>query len=187
MKVVDGECITWQASHNADVGIDGKGRDMGSRKGADGFSDSEPRAPGPERGVVTLVRELMGHIGRLSSLEQELARREQKGVALSLASGVALLVLGGILAFASLVVLLFGFGLLISFLLEAAGVPREHAAWLGPIVGGALGILGSGVSLYGGLAASGKIKKGFPKTSQTLKDTIAWIKSGLRRKEQTDA
>lgn len=123
---------------------------------------------------------------RLVSLERELAQREKEGLAKSLATGLLLLAGAAAAGFASLIVLLFGVGMLFAVLVETAGLPREHAAWLGPVLAAVVGLLSGALAAYGGLVAARRLKHGLPETSRTLRETVAWVKAGANRKGRVD-
>lgn len=101
------------------------------------------RRPAEPRGIGDLLRELIATVGTLFRQEVELAKAELSEKASQAGSAVVLMAIGGLLAFAGLIVLLQA---LVIWLSE--GPPDLDPALAALIVGGVVIVIGGGLALY---------------------------------------
>ncbi|HVM30041.1 MAG TPA: phage holin family protein [Candidatus Limnocylindrales bacterium] len=125
-------------------------------------------APREERSLGDLFAELSQQVSTLVRKEFELARHELTRSATRLGRAAALIAVGGLLAYAGLIVLLIGLG----FLLATLGLPT----WL------ALLVVGIAVVAIGGFLAwhfLNEMKKTAivpERTVETIQDNVQWAK-----------
>lgn len=120
-------------------------------------------------------------VRRLVALQRELVRREGTDAARALAGGVALVAAGVVGACAAFVALVFGVGMALALLLEALGMPREHAAWAGPVVSSLLTAAAGAGAAFAGLHALRRTA--MPRTSTTIRETSRWVRQILRGRD----
>lgn len=134
----------------------------------------------PPNSLPTLLRELRDETTTLLRQEVALAKAELKENASQLGSHVTQVAIGGFVAYAGVIVLLIGLGLLISALLVRAGLDPDLAQWLAPT---AVGIV---VALIGWMMVS-RAKRAMahddlaPKqTIQTMRENKDWAQGKLQ-------
>lgn len=130
--------------------------------------------------LPTLLRDLRDETTTLLRQEVALAKAELKENAANVGSHVAHIAIGGVVGYAGLIVLLIGLGLLLSALLERAGLDGDLAQWLAPTV------LGAVVGLVG-YAMVAKAKRAMShdtvvprRTIATLRESKDWAQSKLQ-------
>jgi ElaB/YqjD/DUF883 family membrane-anchored ribosome-binding protein len=84
--------------------------------------------------VFGLVRNLTGDTKKFIRQELELAKAELSEKISSMGKNAAALAIGGFVAYAGLIVLLIGLGLLIAYAMERAGMERFLAGFLGLLI-----------------------------------------------------
>lgn len=96
--------------------------------------------------LPTLLRDLRDETTTLLRQEVALAKAELKENATRMGNHAVQIAVGGFVSYAGVIVLLIGFGLLISSLLVRAGLDRDLAQWLAPaVVGAAVALIGWGM------------------------------------------
>lgn len=130
----------------------------------------EPRSPVRRNSIGRLVRDLGQEIKTLVQQEMQLVKAElSEKVQIAARNGVALAV-GGVMAYAGLIVLLLGFGFLIAWAIHLAGIEGLFASFLGLLfVGLATVGLGGGLVLKG-ISAFRRESLAPDRTISTLKD-----------------
>lgn len=130
-----------------------------------------------------LLRDLRDETTTLLRQEVALAKAELKENASRMGSHAAQIAIGGFVAYAGVIVLLIGLGLLISSLLVRAGLDRDLAQWLAPA------LVGLVVALIGwGMVA--KAKKAMTtddiaprQTIETMRENKDWAQSKLQHSQ----
>jgi uncharacterized integral membrane protein len=132
------------------------------------------------RSIPELIRELREESAVLVRQEVELAKTELGEKASTFGRNAAYLAIGGAVAYAGLIFLLFAVMRLITVGLQSAGVAAATAVWLSPL------ILGLIVALIGG-ALIMKSWRTFShesivpeKTIQSLKEDTSWTRTKLK-------
>lgn len=130
--------------------------------------------------LPTLLRDLRDETTTLLRQEVALAKAELKENASRMGSHAAHIAVGGFVAYAGVIVLLIGLGLLISSLLERAGMDPDLAQWLAPAA------LGAVVALIG-YAMVSKARKAMAhedmkprRTIETMRENKEWAQSKLQ-------
>jgi hypothetical protein len=100
----------------------------------------------PPNALPTLLRDLRDETTTLLRQEVALAKAELKENASRVGSHAVQIAIGGFVAYAGVIVLLIGLGLLVSVLLVRAGLDRDLAQWLAPaFVGVVVALIGWGM------------------------------------------
>jgi xanthine/uracil permease len=138
-----------------------------------------PESP-PTTGLPALLRDLRDETTTLLRQEVALAKAELKENASKMGSHAAQIAIGGFVAYAGVIVLLIGLGLLISSLLIRAGMSADLAQWLAPTVVGLI------VALIGWMLVS-RAKKAMAgddlaprKTIETMRENKDWAQAKLQ-------
>ncbi len=92
----------------------------------------------PTTGLPALLRDLRDETTTLLRQEVALAKAELKENASKMGAHAAQIAIGGFVAYAGVIVLLIGLGLLIGSLLVRAGMSADLAQWLAPTLVGLL-------------------------------------------------
>lgn len=130
--------------------------------------------------LPTLLRDLRDETTTLLRQEVALAKAELKENASRMGSHATQIAIGGFVAYAGVIVLLIGLGLLIGSLLVRAGLDRDLAQWLAPTL---VGII---VALVGwGMVSKAKNAMGHddlaPKqTIETMRENKDWAQHKLQ-------
>ncbi|MBA4148543.1 MAG: phage holin family protein [Verrucomicrobia bacterium] len=130
--------------------------------------------------IADLLRELREETVTLARQEVALAKTEMKEKAGKLGRNVAYLAVGGLIAYAGLIFLLFAGMRGLTFGLVAGGMNPETALWLSPLI---IGL----VVLLIGVALAMKAKNAMAreslvpeKTIQSLKEETSWTRAKLK-------
>lgn len=137
---------------------------------------SDPNLPT----LPTLLRDLRDETTTLFRQEVALAKAELKENTSRLGSHVAQIAIGGFVAYAGVIVLLIGLGLLISSLLIRAGMDRELAQWLAPAaVGLIVALIGWGMvsRAKSAMTSDDVVPK---RTLETMRENKDWAQSKLQ-------
>lgn len=125
-------------------------------------------APQEERSLGELFSELSQQTSTLVKKEVELARHEITRSVTELGRNAALIVVGGIVAYAGFIVLLLG----IAWLLAEAGLPL----WIGLLlVGLIVVVVGAALAFYA-IQQMRQAKVVPEKTVKTVQDNVRWAK-----------
>jgi hypothetical protein len=139
----------------------------------------------PESGDIrSILRDLRSEAGQLLQKEMELARVELAEKAASFGRHTASVGIGAAIAYAGLIVLLFGLGDAIAAWLRASGTDPEIALWVGRIGVGIVAAL-IGLILFARARRALKSDSLVPdRTIQTLREDARWLKSKLHRSHE---
>lgn len=134
----------------------------------------------PSNTVGTLLRDLRNETTTLLQQEVALAKAEIKENVSSAVSHGLQIAVGGFVAYAGVIVLLIGLGLLISSLLVRAGMSPDLAQWLAPaVLGLVVALIGAGMMGRAKHAmASEDIIPG--KTVATMRENKDWAQRKLQ-------
>jgi hypothetical protein len=139
----------------------------------------------PESGdIKSLLQDLSSEAGLLLQKEMHLARVELAEKAAALGRHAASVGIGAAIAYAGLIVLLFGLGDAIAAWLRAGGTDPEIALWVGRIgVGFVVALIGW--ILFARARRALKSDSLVPdRTIQTLREDARWLKSKLHRSHE---
>lgn len=142
--------------------------------------------PEPETGSLrTLLNDLRVEVLELMQKEAELARAELREKASALGSHVTRFSLGGAIAYAGLIVLLFGLGDLVAMLLLNAGVDPAMAQWIGRLgVGLLVAIIGWVMFAQAKKAmSSGDLVP--EKTLRSLRESKQWMQDKFQHSHES--
>lgn len=141
-------------------------------------TETRPRAEmhaRDDRSLGELIRELRDETTLLFRDELQLAKAELHDKAARAGRNVVYLFGGALIAFAGAIVLLMGVSALCSIGLSMAGVDPAAAAWLGPVVVGALVCL-IGAGMVAKAKTTLKNDTVLPeRTTRSMKENKAWI------------
>lgn len=133
--------------------------------------------PGPS--IPTLLRNLREDTTTLFRQEAALAKAELSQTARDLGKRSIALVIGGVVCLLGAIALIAGLSQLVTTLLIKANLEPLHAAWLGPVLLGAV-IVAIGLSLVS------RAKKAFfesslvpTQTVQSVKETAQWAQKKI--------
>lgn len=147
-------------------------------------STTNGHTEGTASSIKTLLQELRAEGTQLFRQEAELAKTELSEKATSLANHGAQIGIGGAVAYAGLVVALFGLGDLVAGLLLEAGLAPTTALWVGRL---SVGLV---VALIG-WAMFAKAKRAMKndtlvpeQTLQTLRENKQWMQNKLQHSHE---
>jgi hypothetical protein len=134
----------------------------------------------------TLLRELRGDTMTLFRQEVALAKTELSQKTSRVARDAVQVAVGGLVAYAGLIVLLFGLGSLLTVVLTRAGLSVATAMWLAPSL---IGLVVIGI----GWAMVGKAKKALSshdlvpeETLQSLRENKQWAETKLKHSHEPE-
>lgn len=139
--------------------------------------------PGTDLSLANLIRDLRDETTTLFRQELALARTELTEKASSATRNLAYFAIGGLIAYAGLLVLLFGVSDAIVVALVKAGINEQVAFWVGPVATGlVLAILGYVfiAKAKRALAHEGIAPK---KTIESLKQDKEWVQHRFHKHE----
>lgn len=131
--------------------------------------------------IGSLLSDLRSESTTLLRQEIALAKAELNEKASRAGKGAMEIAAGGALAYAGLIILLFGIAMLITRVLVGFGMNPETAAWLGPVaVGLIVAAVGAVMLTKAKNAMSGE--RLFPReTVESLKEDKRWVQNKLSR------
>jgi hypothetical protein len=134
-----------------------------------------------ERTVVRLLRELRDEMTTLLKQELALARTEVAEKAAIAGRNIAFLAIGGLVAYAGLLFILYGMAMALSSALETAGLTTEWAVLAGPALVGLIVAL-IGWAMVAKARRTLRPERLAPeKTIQTLKEDKQWAQQKVQR------
>lgn len=134
--------------------------------------------------IAALLHELRDETTTLLRQEVALAKAEMSQKASDLSGHAAKVAIGGFVAYAGLIVLLFGLGDLLAMALLNAGLGAEFVAWLGPsIVGLVVAMIGYLMFAHARKAMAGD-KLVPERTLDTLRQNKAWAQQKFRHSHE---
>ena len=141
-------------------------------------ADARRTSDGDDRGIGELIKDLSRESGELLRKEVELAKAEMGEKAAHLGRNLAYLAVGGLIAYAAFLTLIFAASVGLMYLLDGA-VSKETATWLAPlIVGVVVGIVGA-VLIVKSIATL-KSEPLFPEKSlESLRESSQWLKQRM--------
>lgn len=129
--------------------------------------------------IPGLLRELRDETTTLMRQEVALAKTEMKENVSRLGSHAAHIAVGGVVAYAGVIVLLIGIGHLLGAVLIRAGLDREVAQWLAPTIVGLIVAIIGWVMLSKAKSAIAHEDIAPRKTIDSLRDNKQWAQSKL--------
>ena len=134
--------------------------------------------------LAALLKDLREESMTLLRQEVELAKTELNEKTSRVGKGAVKLAIGGFIAYAGLIILLFGLGDLAAIGLVKAGLDADVAVWLGPV------LIGLIVALIGWAMVS-KAKKAFTantlvpeETLQSLRENKQWAQTKIQHSHE---
>lgn len=131
--------------------------------------------------IGSLLSELREESTTLLRQEVALAKAELNEKASRVGKGAMEIAAGGALAYAGLIILLFGIAMLITRVLVGFGVSPETATWLGPVSVGLVVAAVGAVMLTKAKNAMSADKLMPRETIESLKDDKRWVQNKLSR------
>jgi hypothetical protein len=144
-------------------------------------------SPPPSSSIGTLLRDLRDETTTLLRQEVELAKTEMSEKVSHLTSNVLQLAIGGFVAYAGAILLLFGLADLVSTILIRTGVDADMAVWLGRALMGALVVLIGWVMLAKAKKAISAESLVPEKTLSSLKENKDWAQQKLHHPHESRA
>lgn len=143
---------------------------------------STHRAENPS--IAGLLHELRDETTTLFRQEVALAKAELGQKASHLGADAMKIAIGGFIAYAGLIVLLFGLGELLAIGLRNAGVDPEMATWLGPTAVGLIVALIGYIMFARARKAMATDNLVPEQTLETLRQNKAWAEQKLRHSHE---
>jgi hypothetical protein len=146
---------------------------------------ADPQTQAHDHSLATLIRELRDETTTLMRQEIELAKTEMSEKSSRLARNATYIAIGGLIAYAGMVVLLLAVRDLLFLAMANAGVDAEVALWVAPLVVGILvGVIGWAMISKGkkALAHEGLAPE---KTMASLREDKDWAKHKFQHKHET--
>lgn len=134
--------------------------------------------------LTALLQDLRNETSTLLRQEVSLAKAELSEKATRLTSNAVQLAIGGFVAYAGLIVLLFGFGDLLASLFINLGMDADLAAWLAPSLVGLIVALIGVMMLAKAKKALSADKLVPEQTIESLRENKAWAQTKMRHSHE---
>jgi hypothetical protein len=136
--------------------------------------------PKSERSIGDLFRELATESGSLLRKEVALAKAEMTEKAVKTARNAGYIAAGGVVAYAGALALLAAASIGLSVILAKTGVSSaEHAAYLGPLIVGAIVAVIGYAMIQKGISTLKNERLAPTKTTQSLRETKQWMQDRM--------
>lgn len=132
------------------------------------------------RSLGTLIRDLRDETTILLRQEVSLAKAEMNEKVSRVSRNAVAAIVGGAIAFAGFILLLFAGGAGLAIGLEEAGVAEETAAWLGPLIVGIVVAIIGYVMFQKGLSTIRRTSMMPDKTIESMQRNKEWMKEKMR-------
>ena len=139
-------------------------------------SDSPP----PASSIATLLRDLRDETTTLLRQEVELAKTEISDKASHMMSNAIQIAIGGFVAYAGAILLLFGLSDLVATVMIRAGLDADMAVWLARAITGAVVVLIGWLMLAKAKKALSAESLVPERTVESLKDNKQWAQNKLQ-------
>jgi uncharacterized membrane protein YgdD (TMEM256/DUF423 family) len=138
----------------------------------------------PSSSIATLLRDLRDETTTLLRQEVELAKTEMSEKASHLMSNAIQIAIGGFVAYAGAIVLLFGLADLVGTILIRAGMEQDMATWLSRAIVGGLIILVGWLLLNKAKKALSSESLVPERTMESLRENKQWAQNKLQHSHE---